>query len=584
MNTINPKQLKIVHRPPPFAEKGDKVSIDTEWFGQDKNRLHRPHGQFAYLGCSYDGKTIYYTTDTAQIQEFLDRIDQAVWIFVNAKYDITQLRKYAYITQRKRLWDCFLIEQIMYSGYYNDFSLADMARRRLDVYLPKDVRASFSEAPDGHSGDSTGMTPEQLEYSAVDVAVTWRVYQDQRKEIEETDLEIWKNIELPFMWTILSMGGIKLDKDAWTALAKKNEATAKAIQDKYGHIETVQGKKSTKEVFVGLNLNSPKQVKDHFKEIGHPVASTGVEVLEKLADNVEFAKELMTYRTYSKRSSTYGEKFITDYVEADGKIYGDIFQMGAETGRTSSRHPNLQNQPHETEYRSCFIADEGNCLVVADYGSQEPRIAAYFSQDERLIEILNSGKKLYIEIARDVFGIEITKQDEMYGHIKSTILGIFYGMGAFGLAQRLGIDEDEAQQMINKILRTYPGIQDYIDQQKKAGDYVQSIYGRKIWLNKYDKGWLRNALNAPIQGSAADATKLAASRFVDKWSRQGDHHDQSPLRLLVHDEIVIEVEEENVELAKNILEYSMVSVAEDMHDGLKGVAEVFSGKTWAAKH
>lgn len=587
MNKINVSSLRIVRGLPPIAKKGDKVAIDSEFFGQDKKRLHRPHGTFAWLGCSFDGKTVYYITNPTQIQEFFDRLEMGVWIFVNAKYDFTQLRRFAHLPQRKNLWDCFLIEQIMYSGFYNDFSLADMARRRLDLYLPKDTRESFSETQPKPSGGQINLSQEQIEYAASDVVATWLVYQDQRAEIDENDLNIWRDIELPFLWTLMAMDGIKLDTGSWTALAQKNERIAKEIQDKYGHWETVQGKKSKKQVFEGLNLNSPAQVKAHLHKLGHKVSSTGVEELEKLADECEFVKELMTYRTYSKRSSTYGEKFIAEHVESDGKIYGDIYQMGAETGRTSSRHPNLQNQPNETEYRSCFVADDGNCLVVADYGSQEPRIAAYFSKDERLIEILNSGKKLYIEIARDVFGMKITKQDEMYGYIKSTILGIFYGMSAFGLSGRLGVSEEEAQEMINKILKTYPGIQDYIDLQKKAGDYVQSIYGRKIWLNKYDKGWLRGALNYPIQSSAADATKLAASRFLEKWGYNSDgtnFPDRSPLRLLIHDEIVVEVPETLEGAAKNILEESMVEVAEEMHEGLKGVAEVFVGKNWGCKH
>lgn len=589
MNQINPKSLKIIHGLPPVAKKGDKVALDSEFFGQEKERLHRPHGTFAFLGASYDGQTVYYITESEQIQEFMDRLDEAVHIYHNAKYDIRQLRNFAHMPQRKKLWDTMLIEQIMYSGYYNDFSLADVVRRRLDIYLPKEERESFSTVGEEKPKK---LTQSQIQYSAVDVAATWRVYEDQRKEIDENDLNIWKEVELPFLWVLLAMGGVKLDCDAWLKLAKENKEKADAIQAKYG---TVSMKGKVKKVD-GLNLGSHKQLKERFLEMGLTLASTGEEVLEAYANKPnkigKFTDDILAFRKYSKRASTYGEKFVTDYVEEDGKVYADLYQIGAETARTSCRHPNLQNQPHEKEYRSCFIADEGNCMVVADYGSQEPRIAAYFSQDGRLIEILNSDKKLYIEIARDVFHQEITKQDEVYGHIKSTILGIFYGMSAYGLSERLGISEDEAQEMIDKIIETYPGIQDYIDQQKQAGDYVQSIYGRKIWINKYDKGWLRGALNYPIQSSAADATKLASRRFLDKWFHElGDYMDDedvkvyynSPLRLLVHDEIVIEVEQAWSGTAKRILEDAMVEVAEEMHDGLKGVAEVFVGDNWGCK-
>lgn len=553
----------------------------------NKDKLHRPHGTFACATFCADGKTVYVVTDTDELKQAFANVEDAVHVYVNAKFDIIQIRKYTYIPQRKRLWDCFLIEQIMFSGYYNDFSLADLARRYLDVYLEKETRSEFST--------STEMTQEMLEYSCIDTVATWLVYQEQRSIIDENDLSIWKDIELPFMWTILAMGGITLDCDAWLKLAKENKEKADELQAKYG-VVSMKGK--TKKVD-GINLGSHVQLKKKFSELGYDLKSTGEEVLEELLGKEklpkkvkEFADDVLAYRKFAKRASTYGEKFIQDYVEADGRIYGDIFQMGAETGRTSCRNPNMQNQPHESEYRSCYIASVGNCIVVADYGSQEPRIAAYFSQDERLMEILNSGKKLYIEIARDVFHKEITKQDPEYGYIKSTILGIFYGMSAYGLSGRLGIDEEEAQEMIDKILDTYPGIQDYIKQQSQVGEYVQSIYGRKIWLNKYDKGWLRGALNYPIQSSAADATKLAARRFLELWFYEmGDYesledvtfYDTSPLRLLVHDEIVIEVPDAMCETAKNILEKAMVSVADEMHEGLKGVAEVFSGSNWGVK-
>jgi len=593
----------------------------------DKKRLHRPHGQFAFLGCTIDGETVYWTDDTESIQEFLNRMDAGVWIGHNLKFDITQLRRFANIQPRKLMWDTMLVSQIQYSGLYDTFSLADEARRRLGIYLPKEIREEFSQSDENleslagftvekssEFGGSVGydgqnvlglpvgkkidirMTREQLEYACVDVVATWQVYQHQRAEIDETDLEIWKEIELPFLWTLLSMGGVKLDTEKWIALAEKNGKIAQDIQDKYGHLEEGEttfyknGKeKKPKKTFVGINLNSPKQVKEMFSKMGLETDNTDVEALEGIANRhdsgyeaQEFAQDMLRYRTYAKRASTYGKKFIEDYVERDGKIYGDIFQMGTLTGRTSSRSPNLQNQPHDFEYRDCFIADDGNVMVVADWGAQEPRVAAYLSQDERLIEIMNSDKKLYIEIARDVFHKTITKQDVEYTHIKSTVLGIFYGMSAYGLARQLKIDEDEAQEMIDLILETYPGVQDYINQQKQSGEYVQSIYGRKIWLNKYNNGWLRDALNYPIQSSAADAMKIAAHLFVDScdeyfWSIN------SPLRLLVHDEICLEVDKANEDWYKNLLKTCMIETAEAMHDGIRGSVEIFSGVSWGCK-
>lgn len=610
---------KIRYEIPPPCKKTDRVAIDLEIFGMDKKRLHRPdNGTFASLQITIDGKTVYMITDEADIQTTVDNISPAVHIFHNAKFDITHLRRWCDYPQRKRLWDTMLVEQIMFSGYYDSFSLADLARRRLDVYLEKEERESFSQVeptmplfdkkqgglgvledgfapldaqnvlglPGGKLLNTRTMTKEQAEYAAMDVVATWLVYQDQRAEIGDDDLHIWKHIELPFLWVLLGMDGIKLDTESWIALAQRNEKIAKDIQAKYGHWNTIEpnGKsKKAKEVFEGINLNSPAQVKAHLQSIGYKIKSTGVEILDEISDECEFAKDILVYRTYSKRSSTYGEKFVSDYVEADGKIYGDIFQMGAETGRTSCRHPNLQNQPHDVEYRQCFVAEKGNVLIVADYGAQEPRIAAWWSKDEGLIAALNSDEKLYVRIARDALNINITKESPEYKAIKSTILGIFYGMSAKGLAARIGVEEDEAAHMIETILNTYPGIQAYIEEQLKAKDYVTSIYGRKIWLNKYNNQWTRNVLNAPIQSSAADATKLAARRFLDLYCGE-DFYQHTPLRLLVHDEIVIEVPISDKEDAIETLECAMIEVAEAMHDGISAAVDVFPGSNWGCKH
>jgi DNA polymerase I len=382
------------------------------------------------------------------------------------------------------------------------------------------------------------------------------------------------------MWSILDMTGIRLDTDKWIALAKSNYEEAMNVQNKYGHEDEIIGKRGgVKKIFTGLNLNSPKQVKEKFIELGYKTDSTDAEFLESIQEDCEFAKDMLIYRTFAKRSSTYGEKFVEDYVEADGKIYADIYQIGAETGRTSCRAPNLQNQPHEVAYRECFIAGPGECVVVADWSSQEPKFAAFLSQDDALIEALNSDEKLYVRVAREALDIHITKESPEYKHMKSTILGLFYGMSAQGLSKRIGVSEEQAQEYINAILDTYPGIKEYMRVQKRARDYVNTISGRKVWLNKYNNQWERNALNAPIQGSAAEAMKIAAARF-----RVSRKKESWKIALLVHDEIALIVPEGDCEDAKLCLSSTMVDVASEMHPGIKGAVEIFDGPNWACKH
>jgi DNA polymerase-1 len=438
--------------------------------------------------------------------------------------------------------------------------------------MPKEERSSFYHKKNSKTGVQPQvkeeMTKDQILYAAYDVVLDWKVYQSQRAEIDENDLNIWKEIELPFLWVLLGMSGVKLDVDKWLQVAEKTRKGADNIQAKYPDI----------------NLNAPGQVlkelqKDkRYRKLG----GTGEEFLAPIREECKFADDVLTFRSFAKRASTYGKKFVEDFVEADGKVYGDIYQIGAENGRTSCRNPNLQNQPNEDDYRSCYIASEDGMLAIADWSAQEPRFAAYLSQDQGLIDILNSDKVLYVEIARDALDIKITKKDKIYKDIKSTILGLFYGMSAWGLAKRIGVSEQEAEEMIDKILDAYPGINDYVKRQKKSKDYVHSIRGRKFWLNKYLSQWERNALNDPISASSADAMKIASYRFAVEWSGE-NFYDNIPLVLLVHDEIVIDVHESGIETAARKLEDKMVSVASEMHPGIRGAVGVSTGKNWSAK-
>lgn len=559
MKTIT--NFKIHKDLPPVVKAKDIVAWDTEFHMMNKDRLHRPdNGTFASMACTINGKDVYIITEESDIKQFFKNIEAGTWVLQNAKFDLIHMRRYAKLPQRTKLWDTMLIEQIMYSGYYNDFGLQDLARRYLQVYMPKDVRKQFES--------STKMTKEQIEYAAIDVIVTWHVYQAQIKIISGTDLDIWHGIELPFLWSILSMSGITLDTDKWLKLAKENADRAAAIQKKHKSI----------------NLNSPAQVMKELVRRGYTkMKSTNEEALSYIANDCKFAQDVLDFRSVSKRAGTYGENFVKDFVEADGRIYADIYSIGAETGRTACRRPNLQNQPNDEKYRECYIAGKGNSLIIADWGSQEPRIAAYLSGDEGLLKIFKTKKDIYIEVAREALNMNITKSDPKRKKVvKPTVLGIFYGMSAFGLSKRIGVDEGLAQHMIDSIFETFPGVAEYDVRQRKAGQNVTSILGRKVWLNHHMNGWERNALNAPIQSSAADAMKIAAFKFLQEWHGK-DFYKGTALVLLVHDEIVIEVPTKDAKKAEKTLKKVMIGVAEAMHSGIPAEVETYIGKSWAEK-
>jgi DNA polymerase-1 len=583
MNKILPKDINIILDIPPMATEKDRVAIDSEWFGMDGDKLHRPHGDHACTTFTFDGKTVYVVTDVKDLEQAFDNIKAAVHIYANAKFDNGQFRRFIPYPQRKRLWDVILIDQIFYNGYFDDFTLKDLARRHLGIYLEKGERAEFETA--------TEMTQEMLEYSCIDTVATWRVYQRQRKDILASDVGVWKNIELPMMWVTLACKGVKIDSTMWCDVAEKNEAIAAEIQSKYGRKETRTLKTGRVESkIVGLNLNAPAQVVEQLKKLGCVVSDSQDETLSTIKpDNpaYEFVQDLLNFRQASKYSSTYGKNWL-DYIEADGRIHYDLLQMEAKTSRTSCRKPSVQNVPARDtkKFREMFVADEGNALIIADYSSQEPRIAAQLSGDEQLIGVFKSGKDIYVEVARIAFGETITKADKKRrNEIKNLTLGVFYGKTSYGLSAELGISKEAAQEMINKFFEAFPQVYEYIESNKKQVkkyNYVTTISGRKLWVSPYSTQSERNAANSPIQGSAGDMLKVAIYRFLREFCGD-DFIADTPFVMEVHDEIVMEVPKERAEEAKNLLVKTMIEVAEEFHPSVPAAVEAFVGDNWSCK-
>lgn len=597
MKTINPKNLDIRRGLPPVLPKDARCAIDTEWFGMDKNRLHRPHGTFACATFCTDDRTVYVVTDVDDLEQAFQNIDLAVHIYVNAKFDITQLRKYIQIPARKRLWDCFLIEQIMYSGYYNDFSLADLARRRLDLYLPKEIRDSFSKIAPEPSGGHLGLSQEQLEYAAVDTVATWMVYQDQRAEIDENDLAIWKDIELPFLWTLLDVFGMPIDKNAWTDLYTKNKADADSIQrsymewdkTKYAMEEAIKKKKYT-----GINLGSNAQVGQEIIRLGYslPKTKTGKpstveDDIAPFASECKFVRDVLEYRGKIKLASTYGVSWITNgWIESDGCVYSDFHQIGAATGRLSSSKPNVENIPvrETSDFRKCFVALLGFVLIDADWSAQEPRIATYLSGDEQMLKIFQEHRDVYIESARLMFGWELDKKDERRKtRMKPTVLGASYGLTEHGMEKKYGVPKEEGKELLETFFNTFEGMREWKKRQQQSKDYVTTIYGRKYWLNLYAQGSENNALNSPVQGSGGDAIKIAGSRFQNEIYAADLGKDIFIINF-IHDEILVMCRENMKDWTMETLKRVMVEVAEDMHEGIPAEVEAHWGHTWHDAH
>lgn len=552
--------MKIIQSIPPETDKDARIALDTEWFGMEKKRMHRPHGTFASLACTTDGETVYLITDQTLIPAFLERIQQGVHIWHNAKFDIGQIRRLASYPERDRIWDTMLIEQEMFSGYYSDFRQKDLARRWLDMYLEKETREEFETL--------TEMTSQMIEYAGRDVVSLWHIYQAQREAVSKNDLNIWKNVDRGALWTVLDMDGMVMNTEEWLALSQGQLCEAQKISEQYPDI----------------NLRSPAQVLAHLKSLGYKkLTSTGEKVLVKLDD--PFAADMLKFRKLSKAASTYGEN-VLELVEPDGRIYSDFKINGASTGRFSSARLNLENIPKDKRYRNCFVAAPGHVLVDGDWSSQEPRDAAFLAQDKKMIEIFQAKKDIYIEAARLMFGWELTKKDPRRSErMKPTVLGACYGLTEYGMEMQYGIPKEEGKELLEAFFGVFKDLRKWIYRQQSGLEYVQTIMGRKYWLNPYQDKSDRNAINSPVQGSAGDALKIAAYLFNQRAKQKWDrllHYVY--IVNLVHDEIVVECDEALREPVMEMLRETMIEVAEDMHPGIPADVEIGWGCTWAEAH
>ncbi len=556
---------------PPVLTENDTVSLDLELGGLRENQLHRPAGRFISLAGCFDGENVYLIEDEELIPEFLERISKATWIFHNSVFDLGHLKRWAKIEERKNMRDTLLIERLMFSGMYSDFKLSDLVRRYLKCYMPKDIRKEFSN----HEGR---MTQEQIEYAAKDVVGTWGVDREQQKIISEKDMKLWNGLYNPHVWTTLDLGGFYLNQECWRDLAGHYQEIADRIStdlgQKYGsNVKRMSGRGKARvevEEFVPYNPSSIPQTKQILESLGIDVESTDENTLTHYKDN-KFVSDLLEYRKAKKQVSTYGLEFL-DNVEEDSRIYTSLNIGLAVTGRDSSSSPNLQNVPSDKERRHCFTAGDGKILCLYDYSGQEANLWAHFSGDDKIAEIINSGKKLYIEMARESFHEEITKEHPRYKKIKSAILGMFYGLTPYGYSKNEDVPLEEAEAIFEAIYEAFPKTKAYIDKmQSRNPGTVKSVLGRTMHVHPYDRTWKNDVLNFPMQSSGSDMVKLAMKK-MRYHPFYVENHPKGKLDIIlqVHDEIVTEVDLDISEEWAVIMKSIMIEVAEAMHPGIKG--------------
>jgi DNA polymerase I len=356
-----------------------------------------------------------------------------------------------------------------------------------------------------------------------------------------------------------------IDQGAWRQLAKTNKAIADRIAKS-----------------LPFNPASPKQTLEALRKAGcKRLASTDAKDMKDHADN-PLVKKVMEFRNYAKMAGTYGENFL-EMVEEDGRIHAAFRVCGAETGRLSSSNPNFQNIPARkgTDFRFCFTAPTGRRLIIADYSQQEPRINAYLAHDQKMISLFKAGGDIYINVAKEVFGETITKADPRRKKLKSVILGLSYGLSYKGLAVNEGISEEEAQLLIQRYLATFPAQREHVERTRNTGnDFVRTVAGRKMYINHYSYQWQNNVLNAPVQGGAADCSKVALVDIEKGIQKKG--YDARIVNF-VHDEVVVEVSTKDARAVAKIVHDCMVKAAEEMFVGVPFAVDISIGNRWSDK-
>ncbi|HQU50396.1 MAG TPA: DNA polymerase I [Casimicrobiaceae bacterium] len=433
------------------------------------------------------------------------------------------------------------------------------------------------------------------EYSAEDADVTLRLHRAMHPQIaaDAKLRRVYETIELPVREVLFRMerNGVLIDAELLRAQSRELGERVVALERKA--FELAGGP---------FNLASPKQLGEIlFERMKLPIAkktatgqpSTDEEVLEALAADYPLPKVLLEHRALAKLKSTYTDKLPQMVNPRTGRVHTTFSQATAVTGRLASSDPNLQNIPVRTEegrrIREAFVAPKGRVLVSADYSQIELRIMAHLSQDPALVRAFEAGEDIHRATAAEIFGVtpkEVTADQRRY--IKAVNFGLIYGMGAFGLAQQLGIERNAAQQFIDKYFQRYPGVAQYMQktrEEARENGYVETVFGRRLWLTDIKAGGgprraaaERAAINAPMQGTAADLVKLAMIA-VDGWIRGGKL--ATTLLLQVHDELVLEVPERELARVKRELPELMTGVAKL---SVPLVVDVGAGPNWERAH
>ena len=578
-------------------EKQTSVCFDTETTGLDAL-----NAELVGLAISYEkGKGFYipFPENQEEAQHVIEKFrpffenENIEKIGQNLKYDLKILAKYG-IQVKGKLFDTMIAHYLINPDMRHNM---DVLSETYLNYSPKSIETLIGKKSKNQLSMRDVPLENIKEYAVEDADITFQLKQHFQPILEKVGTKkLFDEIEIPLVQVLADMEaeGINLDVNF---LRNMSVDMQKEIENFEQKIYEIAGEK--------FNLASPKQLGDILfdklkiggakqKKTKTGQYATGEEILSYLANEHEIVRYILEWRQMVKLQSTYIDALPNQVDAKTGRVHTDYMQTVAATGRLSSNNPNLQNIPIRTErgrqIRKAFIArDENHTLLAADYSQIELRIIAALSGEENMIKAFQNGEDIHRSTAAKVFNValeEVTK--EQRSHAKTVNFGIIYGVSAFGLSNQTNLSRSESAALIDAYYKTYPRLKAYIQEQidfARENGYVETVLGRRRYLKDINSanavvrgGAERNAVNAPIQGSAADIIKIA---MINIHKRLKNEKWQSKMLLQVHDELVFDVHNSELETIKPLIQQEMENA---FNLTVPLVVELGEGQNWLEAH
>lgn len=578
-------------------QKQTSVCFDTETTGLDAL-----NAELVGISFSYEKGKGYYVPFPESQEEAQALIEKFVPFFENEniekigqnlKYDLKILSKYG-VTVKGKLFDTMIAHYLINPDMRHNM---DILAETYLKYSPKSIETLIGKKGKNQISMREVALEEIKEYAAEDADITLQLKELFTSELDKTETKkLFDEIEIPLVSVLADMEteGIRLDVEFLSAMSKEMDVEIKSLEEK---IYETAGEK--------FNLASPKQLGDILfdklkiggvkqKKTKTGQYATGEEVLTYLANDNPIVKQILDWRQMVKLQSTYILALPEQVDKKTLRVHTDYMQTVAATGRLSSNNPNLQNIPIRTErgrqIRKAFVArDENHTLISADYSQIELRIIAALSGEENMIAAFRNGEDIHRATASKVFDVALEDVSrEQRSNAKTVNFGIIYGVSAFGLSNQTSLSRSESAALIEAYYKTYPRLRSYINEQiefAREKGYVQTILGRRRYLKDINSANAvvrsaaeRNAVNAPIQGSAADVIKIA---MINIHKKLKEENWKSKMLLQVHDELVFDVHNDELEKIQPMIKHEMEN-AFKMAVPLE--VELGLGKDWLEAH